>query len=404
MNLMLKNSTYFWTPVPHITALLFSVIWLALKNSLRDLNGSTAFDFGTEKEASPPPPSNKDFLSAIPRSNTALYVLNKIEPDTDRREDNTDLSTLVNREPSDPETLSKFSRIGDSKLISLLGSGGMADVYLAWNPRLEVYRAIKVVKPGQPQPFLERFETEVRIASKLNHQNIVHCYSITDWFGLPAVEMEYVNGTPLEKVLLSMKKLSAAHCLAIAILVCRALHYAHTQNITLYGKTYNGIIHRDIKPANIILSCTGAVKLADFGLARPGSERMHTKFEGNVVGTIPFLAPEQLEAKGVVSPQTDLYLLGVTLFELLTGKQAFPQKDMGSLFQAKKKGAVNFSTIPGLPKKGAQVLSTLTAVNPDNRFPSAEAACKELEAVLALIIKGSPAALLRSLADRCREA
>jgi serine/threonine-protein kinase len=276
-----------------------------------------------------------------------------------------------------PEQANAFQQLCGGRIIRLLGSGGMADVYLVWNPRLEIYRAIKVIKPGQPTNLLERFETEIRILSKLQHPQIVQFYSVGEWHGLPYIEMEYVPGAALDDVCAKCAVFSPQEALAVGVLVCRALQYAHNQVTTLYGKVYKGVIHRDLKPANIMLSRSGRVKLTDFGIARPGEASLHTMDSGRVVGTLPYLAPEQLSGADITA-QVDIYALGATLFELVSGQRAFPQIDINVLVSSKAAGKV-----PGLPDHVPQGLKEIVAkamaIHPEDRYASAAHMEKDLD-------------------------
>jgi serine/threonine-protein kinase len=272
----------------------------------------------------------------------------------------------------------------------MIGSGGMADVYLVWNPRLEVYRAAKVLKPDRSSLFMSRFETEIRILSKLLHPHIVQFYGVGEWHGLPYIDMEYVPGASMEEVYGKCTTLTAREALAVGIVVCRALHYAHTQATTIYGKTYKGVIHRDLKPANIMLSKSGRVKLTDFGIARPSEVSLHTLDIGKVVGTLPYLAPEQLDGSDITAA-VDIYALGATLYEFVSGVRAFPQTDINALVTAKASGKVK--PLPGsLPPDFIRSINTAMALRPQERYATAQEMEKDLEKALRpLLPPGKPA-------------
>jgi eukaryotic-like serine/threonine-protein kinase len=266
----------------------------------------------------------------------------------------------------------------------------MADVYLVWNPRLEVYRAVKVLKPDQASLFKSRFETEIRILSKMLHPHIVQFYGVGEWHGLPYIEMEYVPGSSLEDVYTKCASLTPSETMAIGMVVCRALQYAHTQATTLYGKTYKGIIHRDLKPANILLSKSGRVKLTDFGIARPGEASLHTMDLGKVVGTLPYLAPEQLDGSDITSA-VDVYALGATLYEFVSGERAFPQTEINSLVAAKASGRVK--PLPGhAPQDLVRIIAKAMALKPEERYANAQAMEGDLDRALRpLLFPGKPA-------------
>lgn len=359
----------FWDAVNHVYAWLFSLLWIAAQKADPSLIGAPSLDFEVPQEDTRdilPPPGESDYMTEVPACSTAEFV---------SRGSVTENGTHVPVPATD-----KFRAMAGGTIVKLLGSGGMADVYLVWNPRLEVYRAVKVLKPGQEKSLLERFETEIRIFSKLNHPNIVQCYGVGEWHTLPSVEMEYVHGSSFAEVQGQCGALPAAEALAVGILVCKALSYAHGQVCTIYGKRYNGVMHRDLKPGNILLSRSGRVKLADFGIARPVEASLHTQDSGNIVGTLPYIAPEQLDSTEI-GPAVDIYALGATLYELLTCTYAFPP-DMGITAMIKAKTTGDFRKLApsaALPAPAADAIMRAMATDPAERFESAAAFGKSME-------------------------
>ncbi|MBD3316709.1 MAG: protein kinase [Chitinivibrionales bacterium] len=223
--------------------------------------------------------------------------------------------------------------LGSGKVTCILGTGGMARIYKIWNESLELYRAIKVLLPFQRPELRDRFETEARITAKLDHPNIVDIQTVGEWNGLPFIEMEYIDGCSLDELIARHGRLPESVCCAIAVFIARALHYAHGLEYLLYGKKYRGIIHRDLKPANIMISREGAVKLMDFGIARPQEASFHTA-EGNVVGTLQYLSPEQMD--GIeIDCRSDIYSFGAILYEILSGVRTFPQETLTNLMKVK---------------------------------------------------------------------
>lgn len=405
---LFRTTQYFWNPANHIYAWLFTVVMLALQKNVPFFVDFAPLDFSVPQSAEKdvvPAPQENEFIRKLPASASAVFVARKLtsshnprssvskpadtfsgtvveenlyKPDADHpvgdasdfREADTALS---------PEQASAFQQLCGGRIVKLLGSGGMADVYLVWNPRLEIYRAIKVIKPGQPTNFLERFETEIRILSKLQHPNIVQFLSVGEWHGLPYIEMEYVPGAALDDVNAKCTVFSPQETMAVGIMVCRALHYAHNQVTTIYGKAYNGVIHRDLKPANIMLSRSGRVKLTDFGIARPGEVSLHTMDSGKVVGTLPYLAPEQLSGADITA-QVDIYALGATLFELAAGERAFPQTDINVLLSTKSTG--NVRDLPAhVPQGLKEIVAKAMAIKTEDRYTSAAHMEKDLDKV-----------------------
>lgn len=220
-------------------------------------------------------------------------------------------------------------KLGSGTITSLISAGGMAIVYEIWNQELEVKRAVKLLKPDHSLESEERFHTEMKITAKLHHPNIVEIYTVGTWSDLPYIEMELIDGITLEELVEESGGLPPEVCTSIAIMVGRALNYAHNQNYVLYGKRYQGLIHRDLKPGNIMVARDGIAKLMDFGIAKPMTASIHT-MEGMVMGTMQYLAPEQLDGKEV-DVRADIYSLGTVLYEILTGVRAFPEEKLGKL-------------------------------------------------------------------------
>jgi eukaryotic-like serine/threonine-protein kinase len=286
--------------------------------------------------------------------------------------------------------------LGSGTVVGLLGSGGMARVYKIWNEKLEVFRAVKILIPNQQGDMRNRFETEAKITAKLHHTNIVEVYAVGDWQGLPYLEMELIDGRSLEAVIAQTGKLPPAVCSAISIFVIRALAYAHGQEFLIYGKTYQGIIHRDLKPANIMISSSGALKLMDFGIARPTEASLHT-VDGNIVGTMQYLSPEQMDGVDIDS-RADIYAFGAILYEMLTGTKTFPQETITNLMKQKimneyrKFDDFNFSIPSGLAKVSQKCLQLAK----ENRFANANLLLKELETVHRAISSDPPEVVLKS--------
>jgi serine/threonine protein kinase len=198
---------------------------------------------------------------------------------------------------------------------SLVGRGGMGAVYRAVQISLDRPVAIKVL-PGDLMDdadvnFTERFKNEARTMAKMNHPGIVNVFDFGEAAGgLLYIVMEFVDGTDVAKMISTQGRLPAEHALAITAHVCDALTYAHR----------HGIIHRDIKPANIMVNMEGAVKVADFGLAKANDANQSGLTKTNMaMGTPDFVAPEALIAGMTVDGRADLYAIGVMLYQMLTG-------------------------------------------------------------------------------------
>lgn len=235
------------------------------------------------------------------------------------------------RDLAEPTELARGQRIGSFRLISLLGRGGFGDVYLAeqTDPRRSV--ALKVVKAGMDsRAVLRRFDQERQVLASLNHPNIARLYESgyapAELGSRPYFAMEYVDGPPLHRYC-ERESLGIRERLRLFIEVCHAVQHAHTK----------GVMHRDLKPSNILVSCEddGATpKVIDFGIAKALDHRLHPgtmhTTEGQLIGTLAYMSPEQAGG-GDVDTKTDVYALGVVLYELLTGTLPFSAESLADV-------------------------------------------------------------------------
>ena len=201
--------------------------------------------------------------------------------------------------------------IGKFQIESILGRGAMGVVYRGRDTAIDRDAAIKTIHPylldgEQGQMILERFRTEAMAAGRCAHNNIVTVYEYGEHEGLPFIAMEFVEGIELKKFMQREKTLSLKQINNILQQVLRGLDYAHQ----------NGIVHRDIKPANIIMLKSGAVKIADFGIARLDTSDV-TQF-GDILGTPYYMSPEQFAGSDKLDKRSDVFSLGVVLFEMLS--------------------------------------------------------------------------------------
>src|SRR5262245_29197678 len=200
---------------------------------------------------------------------------------------------------------------GRYRIVGLLGRGGMGEVYRADDLKLGQPVALKFLTPGleRAKGRLDRFLNEVRLALKVTHPNVCRVYDIGDAEGLHFISMEYVDGDDLASLLRRIERFSRERAIRVARQICAGLAAAHDQ----------GILHRDLKPANIMIDGRGQVKITDFGLAGLADEM---KGEHAGIGTPAYMAPEQIAGREV-TVRSDIYALGLVLYELFTGKPAF---------------------------------------------------------------------------------
>ncbi|HEY7829125.1 MAG TPA: Stk1 family PASTA domain-containing Ser/Thr kinase [Solirubrobacteraceae bacterium] len=201
---------------------------------------------------------------------------------------------------------------GRYEVLSRIGSGGMADVYLAQDALLGRQVALKLLQHrfAQDQEFVERFRREASSAAGLSHPNVVSIFDRGEWDGTYYIAMEYLPGRTLKAMVREGGPMDPASAIEIVIQILRAAKFAHKR----------GIIHRDLKPHNVILDEEGRAKVTDFGIARAGASDM--TLTGSIMGTAQYLSPEQAQGQSV-SETSDLYAVGIVLYELLTGAVPF---------------------------------------------------------------------------------
>ena len=216
-------------------------------------------------------------------------------------------------------TQKTINKIGKYDVIDVIGKGGMGVVYKAMDNLIERLVAIKMMTGGfaENPDLLKRFYREAKSTGMLQHPNIVIVYELGDHEGNPYLVMEYLEGEPLDKIISARRDVSMVEKLGYMIQCCNGLGYAHQR----------GVVHRDIKPANLMVLKDGNCKLVDFGIARIGDNSMTRT--GQVVGTISYMSPEQINAQ-MVDGRADIFSAGVMLYELLTGILPFDSKDTAS--------------------------------------------------------------------------
>jgi serine/threonine protein kinase len=258
-------------------------------------------------------------------------------------------------------------RVGDYEIVAILGSGGMGQVYKVRNTVSERIEAMKVLLPNlESDPDLaDRFLREIKVQAALDHPNIAKFHTAMRIGNQLLMFMEFVDGVSLAKKMES-GPIPPAEAAAIGAQVLDALSYAHGQ----------GVVHRDIKPANIMLTGAGDVKVAklmDFGIARMQSDKRLTQ-TGAAVGSLFYMSPEQIRG-AEPDPRSDLYSLGITLYEMVTGRRPFAGDSDYQIMSAHLQEAPQppIEIVPGVPADLSEIILTAIAKEPGARFQSAAA-------------------------------
>ena len=253
---------------------------------------------------------------------------------------------------------------GRYRVLSHLADGGMASVYLALDERLDREVAVKIMRRdlAQDETFVSRFRREARSAARLSHPNVVAVFDQGEDAGDMFLAMEYVPGRTLREVLVQEGPLTPRAALDLFDPILQALDAAHVA----------GLIHRDVKPENVILREDGVVKVADFGLARAVTTATTTNASGVLLGTVAYLSPEQVE-RGIADARSDVYAVGLVLYEMLTGRKAFDGDTPIHVAYQHVHGAVPVPSdhVRSVPQELDQLVALGTARDPDQRPASA---------------------------------
>ena len=255
------------------------------------------------------------------------------------------------------------------EIISKIGSGGMADVYKAKDHTLNRFVAVKVLKPEfrKDKGFITKFRVEAQSAAGLAHPNIVNVYDVGDDRGLNYMVMELVEGITLKEYIERKGRLSHKETISIAIQMCSGIGAAHA----------SGIIHRDIKPQNIIISKDGKVKVTDFGIAKAITSNTVST---NAMGSVHYTSPEQ--ARGGFSDQrSDIYSIGITLFEMVTGQVPFDGETTVEVAMKHLQQEITppSELVPDIPYSLEQIILKCTQKSSERRYESTGALIQDLK-------------------------
>jgi YVTN family beta-propeller protein len=265
------------------------------------------------------------------------------------------------------------TEIAGYRIERLLGRGGMGVVYLAEHAGLRRKAALKVLPLdlASDEVFRRRFIRESQLAASIEHPNIIQIYDASEFDGVLYIAMRYVEGSDLSALIKSEGALEFARTISILTQVGDALDAAHAE----------GLVHRDVKPANILIAAAAGrdqVFLSDFGLTKRGASESHLTSSGEVLGTIDYMAPEQIEGKPV-DGRADLYSLGCVAYECLTGHKPFVREAEAAVLWAHVMApAPTVSDVRDVPEGADQVVARALAKAPEERFPS----CREFVTTL----------------------
>ena len=259
------------------------------------------------------------------------------------------------------------------EILSKVGAGGMSDVYKAKDHILSRFVAIKVLKQefSEDSSFVTKFRAEAQSAAGLEHPNIVNIYDVGSENGLYYIVMEYVEGITLKTYIEKKGQLSFKESASIAIQVARGIEAAHNKNI----------IHRDIKPQNIIISTDGKVKVTDFGIAKATSSNT---ISSDVMGSVHYASPEQAR-NGFVDGRSDIYSLGIVMFEMVTGRVPFDGHTTVAVALQHLQEEIARPSIyaPDLPISFEKIILKCTQKTPDRRYQTIEELLTDIRRSLA---------------------
>ena len=269
----------------------------------------------------------------------------------------------------------KGQKISDRyQIIKSIGEGGMANVYLAYDTILDRNVAVKVLRGdlANDEKFVRRFQREALSASSLSNPNIVEVYDVGEDNGEYYIVMEYVEGKHLKALLKKRGKLTVPEVIDIALQITNGLSVAHDSYI----------IHRDIKPQNILILENGLIKITDFGIAVAMNATQLTQ-TNSVMGSVHYLPPEQASGKGATL-QSDIYSIGILMYELLTGKLPFRGDNAVeiALKHLKEPMPSIRDELPDIPQSVENIILRATAKNPKNRYSDAREMHEDLKTCL----------------------
>ena len=275
---------------------------------------------------------------------------------------------------------------GRYELKEVVGHGGMSTVYKAHDSLLERNVALKVLHQqyNEDEEFVERFKREARSVAQLQHPNIVTVIDRGEEDGRQYIVFEYIDGENLKELVVRKGRLDVRTALEIALEIARGLSFAHE----------SGLVHRDVKPQNVLLNGDGGAKVTDFGIARSLEVERSMTQTGTVLGTSNYIAPEQAGGKPV-DAHTDVYSLGIVLYEMLTGELPFPGDNFVAVAMKhiQEPSPSVLDTRGDVPLRVAEMIDRALEKDPEQRFPTMDAFADEIEANLDELDRGEDGAV-----------
>jgi hypothetical protein len=265
-------------------------------------------------------------------------------------------------------------KIGRYQILERVGKGGMGVLYRGVDPVLDREVAIKVMLvdfSDDTEQMRPRFYREAQAAAKLQHSNIVTIFEFAEDNNTPYIVMEFLRGTPLDARMTAPLPLTLDDKLNIVAQLCGALHYAHSQ----------GVVHRDIKPANLFVLPDGTVKLLDFGVAKLTTSTLTR--QGDVLGSVSYMSPEQVNGGEAIDGRSDIFSVGVMLYELVAGRKPFKgETPTATIVQILREDPPTLETVvPGLPPQLAAAIRKALSKEPADRFATAGEFARELQMI-----------------------
>jgi len=256
-------------------------------------------------------------------------------------------------------------KIGRYQILERVGKGGMGVLYRGHDPVLDREVAVKVMLADfseDTEQMRPRFYREAKSAAKLQHRNIVTVFEFAEENNQPHIVMEFLRGSPLSSRMEEAPPLTLDDKLDIVTQLCSGLGYAHKE----------GIVHRDVKPANVFILQDGTVKLLDFGIAKLATSTLTR--QGDVVGSAPYMSPEQIAGAQDLDGRSDVWSTGVLLYELLCGRKPFDGEGLTTVIAGilREQPPAIEQFVPGLPQQLIDVVSKALEKDRDRRYRSAD--------------------------------